>query len=67
MHERVFRKNSLEPNAASHNNTSWHTDTDGLLEHSPSRGSLCYKGLALQKVVPVFCILPCMWGNVLAQ
>ena len=26
------------PNAASHNNASWYTDTDGSLEHSLSRG-----------------------------
>ena len=36
--ERVFQKNSLNPNAASHNNTSWYTSTDGFLEHSPSGG-----------------------------
>ena len=28
------KKNSLKPNTASHNNASWHTDTDGSLEHS---------------------------------
>ena len=27
-------KNALKPNAAPHN-TSWSTDTDGFLEHSP--------------------------------
>ena len=42
-------KNSLKPNAASHNNTSWYTDTDRFLEHSPRRGSLYYKRPALQK------------------
>ena len=31
--------------------TSWCTDTDGLLEHTPSVGSLYYKGPALQKVI----------------
>ena len=41
--ERVFNKNSLQPNTASHNNTSWYTDTDGLLEHSPG-GAACTKG-----------------------
>ena len=41
-----LQKNSLKPtNAASHNNTSWYTDTDGVLEHSPSGGSLYYRGL----------------------
>ena len=33
-------KNSLKLNTASHNHASWYTDTDGSLEHSPSRGSL---------------------------
>ena len=32
---------------------SWDTDTDEFLEHSPSRGSLYYKGSALQKVIPI--------------
>ena len=41
--ERVFQKNSLKPNTTSHNNAS---NTDGFLEHSPSRGSLYYKGPA---------------------
>ena len=36
--ERLFKNNSLKLNAASHNNASWYTDTDGFLEHSPSRG-----------------------------
>ena len=54
--ERVFKKkkNSRKPNAASHNNTSWYTVTDGFLEHSPSGGSLYYKRLALWKIIPVF-------------
>ena len=49
------KKNSLKPNTASHNNAtshnnaSWYTDTDGFLAHSPSGGSLYYKGPALQK------------------
>ena len=34
------QKNSLKPNASSPNNTSWHTDTDGLLEHKLNTGSL---------------------------
>ena len=29
---RVFNKNLLKPNAASHNNVSWYMDTDGFLE-----------------------------------
>ena len=37
------KKNALKPNTASHN-TSWYTDADGFLEHSPSQGSLYYKG-----------------------
>ena len=38
--------------AASLNIISWYTDTDEFLEHSPSRGSLYYKGPALQKITP---------------
>ena len=35
--ERVFKKNSLEPNGtASHNNASWYTDMGGFLEQSPT-------------------------------
>ena len=48
------KKNSLKPNAASHNNAHWYIDTDGFLEHSPSGGSLLYKGPALQKIILVF-------------
>ena len=51
--ERIFKKNSLRPNAASYNNASWYTDTDRFLEHSHSRGSLYYKGPALQKIIPL--------------
>ena len=46
------RKKLLKPNTASHNNTNWYTDTDGFPEHSPSRGSLYYKGHNLQKIIP---------------
>ena len=49
--ERAFKKNSPKPNTASHNNSSWYTDTDGFLEHSPSEGVLYYKGPALQKII----------------
>ena len=52
--EMVFKKNSLTPNAASHNTTSWCTDTDGLPEHSPSRVSLYYKGPVLQNIILFF-------------
>ena len=48
------KKNSLKPNATSHNNASWNTDTDGFLEHSPSGGSLYYKRPALQKIILFF-------------
>ena len=51
--ERFFKKNSLKSNAASHNTTSWYSDTDGFLEHSPSKGSLYYKGPTLQKIILV--------------
>ena len=43
---------------ASHSNASWHTDTDGFLEHSPSRGCLYYKGPALQKIILFFGVPP---------
>ena len=49
------KKNSLKQNAASHNNASWYTDTDGFLEHSPS---LYYKEPALQKIIPGFLGVP---------
>ena len=52
--ERVFKKNSLKPNSATHNNASWCTDADGFLEHSPSWGSLYYKGPVVQKITPGF-------------
>ena len=45
-----------QPNPASHNNANGNTNTDGFLEHSPSGGSLYYRGPALQKIFPVFCI-----------
>ena len=47
------QKSSLKPNADSHNSASWHTGTDGFLEHSPTQRSL-YKGLTLQKIIPGF-------------
>ena len=52
--EKVFKKNSLKLNAASHNTTSWYTDPDRFLEHSFSVGSLYYKRLVLQKIILVF-------------
>ena len=52
--ERVLKKNSVKPNAASHNNASWYTDTDGLLEHSPSGGNPYYNRTALQKIILFF-------------
>ena len=52
------KKNSLKSNAASHNNASWYTDTDGFLEHSPSGGSLYHKGPALQKIIPFWGVSP---------
>ena len=43
---------SLKSNEASHN-SSWYTDTDGFLEHSPSRGGLVLQeGNSLQKIIP---------------
>ena len=59
---RVFKKNSVKPNAASHNTTSWYTDTDEFLEFSLSGDSLHCKGPALQKIILDFLgSPPCMW------
>ena len=55
------KNSSLKLNSASHNNTSWYTDTDGFLEHSPRRGGLYYKGLILQKIIPGFLGSPLIW------
>ena len=41
------KKHTAKPSTASHNTTSWYTDTDGFLEHSSSRGSLPYKGASI--------------------
>ena len=54
---RVFKKNSLKPNAASPS-ASCYTDTNGSLEHSPSRASMYYRGPTLQKTIPVWGVLP---------
>ena len=54
---KVFKKYSLKPNTASHNNASWYTGTDGFLEYTPSGESLNYKGPALLKIIPDF------WGS----
>ena len=42
--ETVFKRNSLKPGAASHNNTSWYTDTGGFLELSPGGGAWTTRG-----------------------
>ena len=47
-------KNSLNLNAASHNTTSWYTETDRFLLHSPNRGSLYYKGPAFWEIISGF-------------
>ena len=49
--ERVFKKHSLKLNTPCHNDTSWYTDSDGFLEHSPTRGGLHYKESTLQKII----------------
>ena len=38
------KKYSLKLNAASYNNASWYTDTDGSLEHSPGGGKPVLQG-----------------------
>ena len=50
-HWESLQKNLLKLNVASHNNASWYAATDGFLEHSPSGGSLYYRGPALQKII----------------
>ena len=50
--QKVFQKNPLKPNSASHNNASYYTDTDGILQHSHSGGSLYYQGPTTQKIIP---------------
>ena len=54
----VFKKNSLKPNAASHNNSRWYTDTYGFLEHSPSGRHLYHKGLALWNIILDLFLVP---------
>ena len=56
--KRVFKKNSLKLNVASHNSARWYTDTDGSLEHSSSRGNQYYKRSSLQKITLVLGGLP---------
>ena len=44
-HWKSLQKNPLKPNTASQNTTSWHTDTDGFLEHSSSGEACTTRGL----------------------
>ena len=46
-----LQKTSLKLNAAFHNNASWCTDTDGLLEYSSREGSLYYQDPPLQEPI----------------
>ena len=48
------QRSSLKRSAASHTTTSWRTDTDGFLEHSPTKKSLYFKGPALQRIITGF-------------
>ena len=52
-HAESSKKNSLNPNTASHN-TSGRTEADGFLEHSPSGGSLDHKRPVFQKIILVW-------------
>ena len=58
---KVFKKHSPKLSTASHNNVSYYTDTDGLLEHSFSRESLYYRGISLQEIIPVCWGSPFVW------
>ena len=53
-----LKKKSLKLNAASRNNASWYTDTDGFLKHSPSEGIIHYKGPVLQTIMVIFWVSP---------
>ena len=44
-HWKCLQKNSLKQDAASHNNASWYTDTDGFLEQSPMREACTTRSL----------------------
>ena len=57
-HWKSLQKNSLKLNAASRNNVSWYTHTDGLLEHSSSGGSLYYRPSLRQKIILGFFWFP---------
>ena len=48
-HWKSLQKNFTE---VEHTTTSRFANTDGFLEHSPSGGSLYYKGLTLHKIIP---------------
>ena len=54
MAKESSEKKSLKLNAASHNNPSGYTVTDGFLEYSPSRGNLYYEWPALLKITLFF-------------
>ena len=58
--ERVFPKNSLKQNTATHN-ASWYTGINVFLEPSPNKGGLYYKGPTLQKIILAFCIPPLIY------
>ena len=44
-----LKKKFTEPNAASHNNTIWYTDTEGFLEQSSRRKDYTTRGLPSRK------------------
>ena len=53
-HWKSLQKNSLKLHAASDNDTSWYTGTEGFLQHSPCEESLYYRGPAHQKIILLF-------------
>ena len=46
---RVFKKMSLNPNAASHNNASWYSDTDGFLNTHLMEEASTIRGLSSRR------------------
>ena len=55
------KKDSLEPNAASHNNASWCSDTDGFLEHSPIREAWTTRDLPSRRQFQFWGVPSLLW------
>ena len=53
-HLKSLQKNSPKLNAAAHNNANRYTDTDGFLEHSPSKAACTTRGPPCRRIIPFF-------------